>query len=135
MNSHSTNLLDFGGKSMARGGCCGTSAANGGTSSITLTSMFVPSFDLIAQEQSANSSYGGVYKGRQSYNSHMGKGFSPIYQSQTPQGYQRSLEGKINYNTANTANYNTRTVAEKVSAQVSAQYNTTRNDQYVHNNI
>lgn len=117
---------------MAKGGCCGagnasaggragTSASRGaayisfggngglliggGTYGITPSSMFVPSFDLIAQEQSANSSYGGGYKSRQSYNPHTGKGFSRIYQLQTPQGYN-TLDDKVKYVVATAKNTN-----------------------------
>mgnify|MGYP001558594648 CR=1 FL=1 len=75
---------------MAKGGCCGASTS----------SAFIPPFDLIAQEQSANSGYGGGYKGRQSYNPHVGNRFSRIYQSQTPR-YQRTLDDKVNYSAAN----------------------------------
>lgn len=137
---------------MAKGGCCGAGSASaggragtnasrgaayisfggngglligGGTYGITPSSMFVPSFDLIAQEQSANSGYGSGYKNRQSYSPHVGNRFSQIYQPQTPQGYH-TLDDKVNYAaaSANTANYDTKTIAEKASDRYTATKNT-----------
>jgi hypothetical protein len=88
----------------------------GGSYGITPSSAFVPSFDLIAQEQSANSSYGGGYSSRQSYNPQAVNGLSRIYQSSTPR-YQRTLDDHVNYTAANNGvGYTQKTIAESANS-------------------